>query len=160
MEPPVGGGQVEGPPLVRLLSMALRTSLEQLHDELAKAGFPELRPTHGYALNAVARGETTASELAAGLGITKQGAAKVLALLLEAGYVEQGVDPHDGRNRPVHLTRRGRAAVKASVRIQDAMQRRWEQHVSTADVNILVTTLEKIVRAENGGELPPVRPGW
>ncbi|HEU4568915.1 MAG TPA: MarR family winged helix-turn-helix transcriptional regulator [Marmoricola sp.] len=151
---------MEDLPLVRLLSMALRTSLEQLHEELAKAGYPELRPTHGYALNAVARGEATASELAAGLGMTKQGAAKVLALLLEAGYVEQAVDPHDSRNRPVRLTRRGRAAVKASVRIQQAMQRRWEQHVAPADMDALVATLEKVVRAENGGELPPVRPGW
>jgi DNA-binding MarR family transcriptional regulator len=151
---------VEGLPLVRLLSMALRTSLEQLHEKLARSGFPELRPTHGYALNAIERGETTASALAASLGMTKQGAAKVLQLLLDAGYVEQGLDPHDGRNRPVRLTQRGRAAVEASVRIQEEMQRRWEDHVSTADVRTLVTSLERIVRAENGGELPPVRPGW
>ena len=150
----------EGLPLVRLLSMALRTSLEQLHEQLAAAGYPELRPTHGYALNAVARGEVTASELAVGLGITKQGAAKVLQQLLDAGYVEQAVDPRDSRNRPVRLTRRGRAAVKASVRIQGEMQRRWEQHVSAADVDMLVTSLERIVRAENDGQLPPVRPGW
>ena len=147
-------------PVVRLLSMALRTSLEQLHEELARAGFPELRPTHGYALNAVARGEATASELAVGLGITKQGAAKVLQLLLEEGYVEQGVDPRDSRSRPFRLTRRGRAAVKASVRIQEQMQRRWERHVPASEVRTLVDTLERIVRAENGGQLPPVRPGW
>ena len=147
-------------PVVRLLSMALRTSLEQLHEELARAGFPELRPTHGYALNAVARGEATASELAVGLGITKQGAAKVLQLLLEEGYVEQGVDRRDSRSRPFRLTRRGRAAVKASVRIQEQMQRRWERHVPASEVRTLVDTLERIVRAENGGQLPPVRPGW
>ena len=151
---------VEGLPLVRLLSMALRTSLEQLHEQLAAAGYPELRPTHGYALNAVARGEATASELAVGLGITKQGAAKVLQQLLDDGYVEQYVDRRDSRNRPVRLTRRGRAAVKTSVRIQAEMQRRWEEHVSAADVETLVTTLERVVRAENEGELPPVRPGW
>ena len=151
---------VENLPLVRLLSMALRTSLEQLHEQLARAGYPELRPTHGYALNAVARGEATASELATGLGITKQGAAKVLQLLLDAGYVEPCVDPNDSRNRPVRLTRRGRAAVKASVRIQADLQRRWEQHASAEDVSTLVHTLERVVRAENGGELPPVRPGW
>ena len=151
---------VEGLPLVRLLSMALRTSLEQLHEQLAAAGYPELRPTHGSALNAVGRGEATASELAVGLGITKQGAAKVLQQLLDSGYVEQCVDPRDSRNRPVRLTRRGRAAVKTSVRIQAEMQRRWEEHVSAADVETLVTSLERIVRAENGGELPPVRPGW
>ena len=151
---------MEDLPLVRLLSMALRTSLEQLHEQLAAAGYPELRPTHGYALNAVARGEATASELAAGLGITKQGAAKVIQQLLEAGYVEQAVDPHDSRSRPVRLTSRGRSAVKASVRIQAQMQRRWERHVNPADVEALVATLERVVRAENGGELPPVRPGW
>ena len=55
---------------------------------------------------------------------------------------------------------RGRAAVRTSVRIQAEMQRRWEEHVSAADVETLVTSLERIVRAENGGELPPVRPGW
>lgn len=151
---------IDGPPLVRLLSMALRTSLEQLHEELARAGYPELRPTHGYALNAVARGEATASELAAGLGITKQGAAKVVKLLLDAGYVEPSLDPADSRSRPLRLTARGRAAVATSVRIQADMQRRWERHVSAADIDTIVTGLERIVRAENDGELPPVRPGW
>lgn len=158
--PPDDHPPIDGPPLVRLLSMALRTSLEQLHEELASAGYPELRPTHGYALNAVARGEATASELAAGLGITKQGAAKVVKLLLDAGYVEPSADPSDSRSRPLRLTARGRAAVATSVRIQADMQRRWEQHVSAHDVDTIVTGLERIVRAENDGELPPVRPGW
>ena len=147
-------------PLVRLLSMALRTSLETLHSDLAKAGFPELKPTHGYAINAIDRGVTTASALAVSLGMTKQGAAKVLQLLVDEGYVRQGVDPRDSRNRPFSLTRRGRAAVKASVRIQDEIQRRWETHLSHQEVSTLVANLESLVRAENAGELPPVRPGW
>jgi DNA-binding MarR family transcriptional regulator len=79
---------------------------------------------------------------------------------LDSGYVEQCLDPNDSRNRPVRLTRRGRAAVKASVRIQADMRRRWEQHASPEDVTALVRTLELVVRAENGGQLPPVRPVW
>ncbi|MBI1378358.1 MAG: MarR family transcriptional regulator [Frankiales bacterium] len=147
-------------PLVRLLSMALRTGLEELHQELELAGFPEIRPAHGYALNAVSRGEATASQLAVGLGMTKQGAARVVQHLLDTGYLEPGTDPVDARNRPLVLTRRGRAAVAASMRIQGDLERRWRKHVGAGDMRALLGSLETIVRAENEGELPPVRPGW
>src|SRR4029453_4736850 len=50
-------------PLVRLLSMAVTVALESLHEELARAGHPTLRPAHGYALHAVSTGVDTASRL-------------------------------------------------------------------------------------------------
>lgn len=149
---------MESVPVVRLLSMALRTSLEQLHAELARAGYPELGPTHGYALNVLAGGATTASALASQLGMTKQGAAKVMQHLLDEGYVTLDVDPVDTRNRPATLTRRGRAAVRASVRIQDRIRQGWERHAPPGDVGTLVATLEAVVRGEHAGELPPARP--
>ncbi len=147
-------------PLVRLLSMAVRTGLEDLHAGLARAGYPDIRPPHGYALNAISRGEATTTSLAAGLGMTKQGAARVVQHLLDTGYVEQGVDPADARNRPLRLTRRGRNAVAASVRIQADLETRWRRHVGATEMDALLAALERIVRAENGGALPPVKPGW
>ncbi len=47
-------------PLVRLLSMAVTVALESLHEELARAGHPDLRPAHGYALHAISTGVDTA----------------------------------------------------------------------------------------------------
>ena len=77
-------------PLVRLLSMAVTVALEALHEELARAGRPDLRPAHGYALHAISTGADTASALGPMLGMSKQGAAKLLQTLVEGGYVEVG----------------------------------------------------------------------
>jgi hypothetical protein len=74
-------------PLVRLLSMAVTSGLEELHDELTRSGHPGFRPAHGYALLAILDGLDTASAMAPRLGITKQGAAKLLQWLLDEGYV-------------------------------------------------------------------------
>lgn len=145
-------------PLVRLLSMAVSVGLEQLHTELAAAGHPALRPVHGYALHAVSTGTDTASALAPLLGMTKQGAAKVLQTLLDEGYVDTAAAAGDARRRPFALTARGRAAVDASVAIQQQIEDRWAQAVGAQSVQTMRAALLDAVLAQTGGVLPPVRP--
>ena len=45
-----------------LLFAGFRTLIDRLHAELAVQGHPELRPAHGFALQAIGRAGTTASE--------------------------------------------------------------------------------------------------
>ena len=147
-------------PLVRLLSMAVTVALESLHEDLARAGHPNLRPAHGYALHAVSTGVDTASRLAPLLGMSKQGVAKLLQTLVDEGYVEVRSAGDDARRRPVILTLRGRAAVEASVAIQRDIEERWMGVVGTQRMQTLRSTLRQAVLAESDGTLPPVRPAW
>jgi DNA-binding MarR family transcriptional regulator len=147
-------------PLVRLLSMAVTVALESLHEDLARAGHPNLRPAHGYALHAVSTGVDTASRLAPLLGMSKQGVAKLLQTLVDEGYVEVRSAGDDARRRPVVLTLRGRAAVEASVAIQRDIEERWMGVVGTQRMQTLRSTLRQAVLAESDGTLPPVRPAW
>ena len=147
-------------PLVRLLSMAVTVALESLHEDLARAGHPNLRPAHGYALHAISTGVHTASRLGPLLGMSKQGAAKLLQTLVDEAYVEVAVAADDARQKPVVLTPRGRAAVEASVEIQRDLERRWASVVGPESMQVLRSTLRQAVLAESDGTLPPVRPAW
>jgi len=139
--------------------MALALGLEELHLELGRAGHPALRPAHGFALNALSSGIDTTSALAPRLGMTKQGAAKVVQTLVAEGYVEAG-RADDARRKPLLLTDRGRAAVRTSVEIQAGIERRWADAVGADAFGAARDALTAAVLAESGGVLPAVRPGW
>lgn len=79
----------------------------------AAAGYPDLRPTHGYVFQHLIPGPSRITELAGRLGMTIQGASKVVVELERLGYVSRHPDPADGRNRIVALTPRGWAGIEA-----------------------------------------------
>ena len=94
---------VVGRALGRALTIALRLLVDEMHDRLAAKGFDDLRPAFGYVLNAAAHAALTASDVAGLLGMTKQGAAKLLSEMEHAGYIRRIDSPDDGRARPVVL---------------------------------------------------------
>lgn len=148
-------------PLVRLLSMAVTVALEELHTELAARGHGTLRPAHGYALNAVLNGHTTASEIAPLLGMTKQGAAKLVQALVDEGYLRfDDTSSEDGRRKPLALTARGHDAVQVSVDIQDKIEQEWAELVGPRRMSTARTALERAVTSATDGDYPPVRLGW
>jgi DNA-binding MarR family transcriptional regulator len=147
-------------PLVRLLSMAVAVGLDELHEELAAAGHPDLRPVHGFALNAVRGGARTASDLARALRMTKQGAAKITATLVGRGYLEPVPAGNDARSKPLTLTARGHSAIEASETIQDRIERRWATAVGEGELRAARAALLTAVLAENDGGLPSPRPAW
>nr|WP_067564126.1 MarR family transcriptional regulator [Nocardia acidivorans] len=59
-------------------------------------------------LRTLAENPLTASQLGERLGITAQGAAKVLDEMVRHGYVERRADPADKRAKLLHLSDRGR----------------------------------------------------
>ena len=147
-------------PWVRLLSMSLAVALEALHEGLAEAGHPALRPAHGYTLNAVLAGHDTASSIAPVLGMTKQGAAKLVATLLDEGYLEPVAGAGDARRRPVALTARGHDAVETSVRLQAELEARWGAVAGERRMSSARAALERVLADEAPGGAPPLRPGW
>lgn len=86
-----------------LLLAGFRTLIDDLHAELARQGHPDLRPLHGFVLQAVGNG-TTASELGQRLGVSKQAAGKTVDRLVALGYLERADDPADARRKLVRPT--------------------------------------------------------
>ena len=85
--------------LPMLLFAGFRSIIDELHAELACRGHPDLRPAHGFALQALGLGGATAAETGRRLGISKQAAGKTIDRLTELGYVDRSSD--DADRRPV-----------------------------------------------------------
>ena len=68
-------------------------------------------------IRSLAPGPLTLTELAAGLHMTTQGAAKIVDEMERAGYLQRVPHPTDGRAKQIELADRGRAAFRAARRI-------------------------------------------
>ncbi|MFI7439227.1 MarR family winged helix-turn-helix transcriptional regulator [Nonomuraea indica] len=126
-----------------LLLLGFRVLIDELHAELARQGHPELRPMHGFVMQAIGRG-TTAVELGRTLGVSKQAAGKTIETLERAGYVERAVDPADTRRKLVRLTPRGLDALRLSAHGFDTLRRRWADELGEERLLALEADLRKV----------------
>jgi DNA-binding MarR family transcriptional regulator len=77
----------------------------RLDEEMAASGFPERRFPDGRVLRMCARSDqVTASAIGRELGITRQGAGKIVSGLRDRGYVVLEPSTTDGRERVITLT--------------------------------------------------------
>lgn len=126
-----------------LLLGAFRSIVDQAHVLLAERGHPGVRPVHGFALQAIGTG-ATASELGDRLGVSKQAAAKTVAMLEEAGYVERSGDPLDARRKVAVPTRRGHELLAASAEAFGDVVDQWAGVVGRDEITHLHTTLRAL----------------
>ena len=105
-----------------LLGLAYSTFVERLHDEMARAGFDDLGPTYGYVFRVLGERALMLREVAELLGMTPQGALKIVDEMTADGYVERVADPHDGRVKRVRLSARGTAALATARRFHAAFE--------------------------------------
>jgi len=148
---------MDGGELVFRLLGAFRDLVEAMHTELARRGHPDVRPAHGFALQAIAPGPITGSGLADRLGVTKQAAGKTVDALVDRGYAERAGDPADARRRPIVLTARGREVLAISAAVLDARRARWEAQIGPDRFAALAAGL-RTVTADGPGPLAPA--GW
>src|ERR1700759_5131427 len=97
---PSPGSRPPTPPgvgLALLLLEGFRSLADAATAELARRGYPGPPPLHHYALRPVVPGADNASERGRPLAVSKQAAAKTLAVLEEQGYVAREPAPADGR---------------------------------------------------------------
>ena len=86
-----------GADLALLLLGGFRSLVDAATAELAVRGYEDVRPVHDFAMRAIAAGADNASELGRRLSVSKQAAAKTIAVLQERGYVAREADPLDAR---------------------------------------------------------------
>ncbi|CAL9576580.1 hypothetical protein SUDANB120_04962 [Streptomyces sp. enrichment culture] len=136
-----------------LLFGAFRTLIDRLHARLAEEGHPDLRPAHGFAMQAIGTGGATASEVGRRLGVSKQAAGKTVDRLLALGYAERTDDPHDARRKLVRLTPRGRAALHRSAELFDELRAEWSAALGPERVRDLEHALRTVVPRETAFRL-------
>jgi DNA-binding MarR family transcriptional regulator len=131
-----------------LLLAGFRTLIDDLHAELARQGHPELRPAHGFVLQAVGPDGTTASELGQRLGVSKQAAGKTVDRLVALGYLERADDPADARRKLVRMTERGVDGLRRSAVIFDALRERWAATLGAERVSAMEDDLRRVTPAQ------------
>ena len=153
----VRGMARSGPELALLLLGSYRKLVDAAVLELAARGYHDVRPVHDFAMRAIAAGADSASELGRRLSVSKQAAAKTIAVLLERGYIAREEDPTDRRRKRIEVTPLGFDVMRTGEAIFDELREHWSHQLGEAELE----ALEAQLRAFVGNA--PVRseaPGW
>ena len=125
-----------------LLHVAYHRFKEALHAHLAGRGFDDLGPSFGVVFRMLEKRELSLREVAAGLGITPQGALKVVNDMVDKGYVVRSEHEADARIKPLGLTARGRAAVAEARRFHARFERDLGKRIGVKRTAALRDALE------------------
>jgi DNA-binding MarR family transcriptional regulator len=140
--------------LTILLSLAFRALTDELHLQLARLGFDDVRPTHGYIFQLLSFGAANVNEVAAHLGVTKQAASQLIDYLEQHHYLTRQPDPGDKRGKLVVLTARGWECIRQTERIFSELEAQWTARLGTERMEALRADLRKLVLEANGGNMP------
>ena len=145
-----------GADLALLLLGGFRALVDDAIEQLARRGYEDVRPVHDFALRAIAAGADNASELGRSLSVSKQAAAKTVAVLIERSYVAREADPLDARRKRLQVTSLGFEVMREGEAIFDDLRRNWEQQIGPDELKRLETNLAALV----GTAVRPEAPGW
>jgi DNA-binding MarR family transcriptional regulator len=146
-----------GADLALLLLGGFRVLVDEAVLELAKRGYKDVRPVHDFAMRAIAAGADDASELGRRLLVSKQAAAKTVAVLEERGYVTRGADPLDARRKRLEVTALGFEVMQVGEAVFDELRDTWKRKIGAKQLERFESDLAALVGAS------PVRvdtPGW
>lgn len=145
-------------PLARLMAMAFRSLIDELHQRLEQRGLRDVRPAYGFVLLYAHDRVATARDVAALMGMTKQAAAKLIDAMESDSLVRRVKHPTDGRAYRLVPTRRGHRVLVAVEEIYREIEEEWAQLIGNAELERLRADLLVVLRSVHGDELPPVRP--
>jgi len=134
-----------GPTLALLLLGGFRSLVDAATVELARRGYRDVRPAHDFAMRAIAGGTDTASALARRLGVSKQAAAKTIAVLEQRGYVARGEDPYDARRRQLEVTALGLRLLTEWESVFEKLRERWSRLIGPKALRTLEKQLAVLV---------------
>jgi DNA-binding MarR family transcriptional regulator len=118
---------------------------------MAAAGFGNLRVAHGFVFQHLVPGAARITDLAVKLGMTAQGASKLVIELESMGYVARQTDPQDRRSHTVSLTGRGWAAIEVGRAARAEITRQLRADLgdeSAADA--LIASLQRLAEHTGG----------
>ena len=146
-----------GADLALLLLGGFRALVDGATADLAARGYDDFRPVHEFAMRAIAAGADSASELGRRTSVSKQAAAKTIAVLVDRGYVSREPDPDDARRKRVQVTPLGFDVLRQGEAILDEQRERWERQIGAAELALLEARLTTLV---GDGAVRPDASGW
>jgi DNA-binding MarR family transcriptional regulator len=146
-----------GADLALLLLGGFRTLVEGAMVELAARGYDDFRPTHEFAMRAIIAGADSTSAVGRRLSVSKQAAAKTIAILVERGYVSSEPHPSDARRNRLQVTARGFDVLREGEAIFEDLRARWEEKLGAADLAHLEASLATLV---GDATVNADAPGW
>ncbi|GCE37951.1 transcriptional regulator, MarR family [Rhodococcus wratislaviensis] len=125
--------------------------------ELEARGYDDVRPSLHYAMTAIDLGSESASELGRALSVTKQAAARTIALLVERGWVDVEDDTADRRRKRIHVTDLGHRVMREGESIFDDLRGAWADQLGDDELARLEEQLTMFVGDES---IRLEAPGW
>lgn len=156
----MGEEHLGGYELFVLMGLAFRNFIDELQIRIAEAGFPDIRPGHGFAFQLLSFKNASVNELAEHLGVTKQAASQTVEYLEAHGYVVTQPDPKDRRIKVVALTARGWACIKKTEEILSAQEQKLAGELGIASMDQLRDLLRRVVYRQQGDKSLRLRPIW
>jgi DNA-binding MarR family transcriptional regulator len=161
---PPGGNQPEQGALGGALRRAVAGYRRRMDQELAAAGFADRRFPDGRVLHMCSGAdETTISDIGRGLGITRQGASKIVAGLRDRGYVQVTPSPADGREKILTLTPRAAEFLEARRRAARTIEAGLRDEIGADEMGRLLEFLnvvageDALTPDDRAGETPALR---
>jgi len=140
--------------MVGLLEVATEALFAEFNQELAAAGFVDIRPTHGCAFRFIGPEGLRLTDLASLADITKQSAGEIVSELERSGYVERIPDPGDKRAKLIRLTTRGAEAQRHGFALLAEIEDRWAERYGSDRVAALREALEALTVGELPSRVP------
>jgi DNA-binding MarR family transcriptional regulator len=141
----LSGRRQTGPGLGAALRQAWVGYQRRLDEQMAAAGFDDRRFPDGRVLRICARSaETTASQIGRELGISRQGAAKVVGDLRGRGYVAVVASATSGREKIVSLTPRAADYLAAQRKAARAIERQLRAQIGIEGFESLARLLDAL----------------
>ena len=138
-------------PALRRAWVGYRLALDA---EMAAAGFPDSRFPDGRVLRICLRSpDATISQIGREIGITRQGASKIVASLRERGYVTLTSSASDRREKQIVLTSRAHAYLAAHRKGARTIEARLLDDVGPEAFE----ALRRLLNALDGHEQPRLR---
>lgn len=128
-----------------LLNLAFGALKHEMRAHMANAGFDDLGPSFGYVFRLVDQDSPSLAELAARLGMTPQGALKIVAEMIDKGYMHRIGDGADRRIKRLALSARGKRALAEARRFHGMFERELGSRMGKRRVATARAVLEAII---------------
>lgn len=99
---------------------------------LVRAGFRNVRESHGYVVQHLIEGERSITDLAQRMGVTQQAASKTIAAMVRQGVLEAKT-AQDRRAKVICISKRGWESIRFSRRARAEIDRRLRKVVGVDD---------------------------
>lgn len=146
-----------GAELALLLLGAYRRMVDDVVAGLAARGYPDVRPVHDFAMRAIAAGADSASELGRRMSVSKQAAAKTIAVLVERGYVDREADPEDARRKRLEVTPLGFEVMRVGETLFEELRESFAREIGASELAELEAALRTLV---GDSAVSIEAPGW